>query len=146
MLAAQEQQRVIGGVTYAVKPLPASVAMRLMARVLKMAAPAFADLAHLRDASKAVGAMLAGSFADLDESTLEYAQAELAKVTDVVGSNGARVPLANIFDVHFTGRVVEYLEWLAFASEVTFGPLAKRLTATEPSPKPAQQESAPQPG
>lgn len=145
MLAVQEQQRVIGGVTYAVKPLPAGVAMRLMARVLKMAAPAFADLAHLRDASKAVGALLAGSFADLDEATLEYAQAELAKVTDVVGSTGARAALPSIFDVHFTGRIVEHLEWLKFAGEVTYGPLLTRLTATEPSPKPAQDQ-APQPG
>ena len=136
MLAAQSKEVSIGGRRYSIRPLSASVAMRVMVRVLKGAAPAFADLTSLRDASRAVGSLLSGLLVDIDEATVEYVQAELAKVTDVVGANGNSAKLSDIYDVYFTGRIVEQLEWTKAAAEVTYGPLLARLSApTAPEPQ-----------
>jgi hypothetical protein len=129
MLAVQAQERVIGGVRYSVQPLAAGVALRLMARAMRLAAPAFADLRSIQDAAKITGAMLAGLLTDLDDATLEMVTGELAKVTQVHGENDKAAPLAVIYDEHFRGRIVEQIEWLRFAGEVTYGPLGARLTA-----------------
>jgi len=129
MLAVQAQEKVIGGVRYSVQPLAAGVALRIMARAMRLAAPAFADLRSIQDAAKITGAMLAGLLTDLDDATLEMVTGELAKVTQVHGENGKAAPLAVIYDEHFRGRIVEQIEWLRFAGEVTYGPLGARLTA-----------------
>ena len=127
MLTAQTESRTIGGVVYKVQPLPAGMSVQMLARVLKMAAPAFGDVASLREAAGAMGRMLSGIVADLDESTLEFVYTELAKVTTYSPSAGKELPLSGTFDLHFQGRIVDLFEWLRFAAEVTYGPLLARL-------------------
>lgn len=129
MLGPQVQEKAIGGYTYKVTPLSSGVSLKVMARVLKMAAPAFADVASLRDAASAVGRLLGGLASDLDESTLEYVTGELAKVTRVDLGNNQVQQLAQVFETHFQGRIVDLLDWLRFAAEVTYGPLLARLQA-----------------
>lgn len=127
-LAGQMQETVIDGVRYRVTPLTTSIAVKVMTRVLRMAAPAFADVTSLRDASKAVGAMLSGVLTDLDDAVVEYVAGELAKVTRVdVG--GAFVTLDTIYEQHFCGRLVQFFAWVKFAAEVTYGPLLAHFQA-----------------
>lgn len=144
MLAVQVQEKVIGGVRYSVQPLAAGVALRIMARAMRLAAPAFADLRSIQDAAKITGAMLAGLLTDLDDATLEMVTGEFAKVTQVHGDGDKVAQLAVIYDEHFRGRIVEQLEWLRFAGEVTYGPLGARLTAmaSEAAAKAAAQPVA----
>lgn len=139
MLAAQAESREIDGVTYHVLPLPAGVALRMAARVLKMAAPAFADVPSLLEASKAVTgaleALASGLFADLDEAVLVYCCEEFARVTRFeIG--GKVLPLraenADHFDEHFRGRFTAMLRWLAFAAGVSFPFVAKALQSAAP--------------
>lgn len=121
--------RTIGDVTYHVVPLAAGAALRVMTRVLKMAAPSFGDVASLREAASAVGTLLSGVAESLDDGAVEYICAELAKVTQVEAAPGKRQELAGMFDEHFRGRIVELFEWLRFAAEVTYGPLVEKLRA-----------------
>lgn len=134
MLTVREQSRVIGAATYHVVPLPASKSLKVMARVLKMAAPSFGDVASLREAASAVGTLLSGVAADLDEDAIAFVCAELAAVTQVEREAGKRTPLAPIFDEHFRGDIVGLFEWLKFAAEVTYGPLGEWLRAQAPKP------------
>jgi len=146
MLAAA-QTKAIGPFEYEVLPLPAGVSIRLMTRVLKMGAPAFAEVSSLRDAASAVGTMLAAGLAELDEEIVMFACGELAKVTQIVVDGGARkIALSGVFDEHFRGRVPDLFAWMRFAAEVTYGPLGEALkgamgavpeAAEKPTPAPS---------
>lgn len=125
-MSASPSSRVIGAVTYEVMPLPAGASLRVMTRVLKMGAPAFAEVSSLREAASAVGALLSEGFASLDEDVILFASAELAKVTRVIDGDKA-LPLAPIFDEHFRGSIVDLFAWLRFAAGVTYGPLGDAL-------------------
>lgn len=144
MLAVQSQEKVIGGQRYVVQPLAAGVALRVMSRVMRLAAPAFADLRSIQDAAKVTGAMLAGILTDLDDATLEMITTEFVKVTQVFGQGDKSVQLATVYDEHFRGRIVEQIEWLRFAGEVTYGPLGARLTALASEASAKAAAAAPQ--
>lgn len=127
MLLAQAQSKTIDGVTYEVLPLGALASARVAAKVLKMAGPAFGDVASLVAASKAVSSALEGLFAgivaDLDDDVMVFCLEQFAKVTHFeVG--GAKLPMisqqASHLDEHFRGRFVPMLQWLAFAASVSF--------------------------
>ena len=135
-MLAGPQSREIEGVTYHVLPLPAGASLVVAARVLKMAAPAFSDVASLVAAAEAVnsalGALASGFMADLDPETVLYAAHAFAKVTSFeVG--GAKLPLVSdkggLFDEHFRGRFTALLKWLAFAASVSFPFVAKAVDA-----------------
>lgn len=143
-MLAEPQSRTIDGVTYHVLPLGSLAAMRVAARVLKMAAPAFGDVASLVAASKAVGSSLeglaVGVVSDIDEETLVYAMQAFARVTSF--EEGARrLPMvsdnADHLDEHFRGRFVAMLKWLAFAASVSFPFVEKALSAAK-HPAPAE--------
>lgn len=142
MLKAQRDEKVIGDVKYIVRPLPTSVALKVMCRVLRMSAPAFGDVASLREAASAVGKALSGLLSELDEDVVEYVCNEFAKVTVYSTEHGREVQLAPVFEVHFTGKLVECLEWIRFAGEVTYGPLARRLATQAATPKVAEAPPA----
>jgi len=142
MRTIQAKVVTIGDTTYAIKPLPAGLATEVLVRVGRMAAPAFADLTSLRDAAKAVGSLVSGLLVDADPATVKFLEQSFAGVTEIVGANDKRASLASVFDVHFSGYIVEQLEWLKAAAEVTYGPLLARLTA----PSPAPQAQAPREG
>lgn len=139
-MIAAAQVKAIGPAEYKVLPLPAMTSLRVLTRVLKMTAPAFAEVSSLRQAASAVGALLSAGVSELDESVIVYLCEEFAKVTTVVQGDRAQ-PLANVFDEHFRGRVHDLFAWLRFAAEVTYGPLGEALKsamgATEGPPAPS---------
>lgn len=116
------QIRTVGERTYEVTPLASTASIRVMTRMLKMAAPAFATVASLREAAQALGMLLAAGCAGLDEEVLLFAATEFSKVTKVIDGD-KKVPLTSIFDEHFRGRVGDMMEWMNAAAEVTYGPL-----------------------
>ncbi len=126
-------EKVIGGLTYRVKPLSTRVSLQVMTRVLRMAAPGFGDVTSLAQAASAVGELLAGIASSLDESTVLFVVEAFAAVSQVELANG-RLGLATHLDDHFRGKPVEMFEWLAFAAEVSFGPLAVAARAKAPKP------------
>lgn len=128
--------KVLGGFEYEVLPLPAGTSLRLMARVLKMTAPAFAEVSALRDAASAVGTLLSTGLAGLDEDVVLYAASEFAKVTQVVQGD-RKVALGPVFDEHFRGRMGDLFAWLRFAAEVTYGPLGEALAKALNPPSPS---------
>lgn len=149
-MLAQAQTKQIGPCAYEVLPLPAGVSLRALTRVLKMAAPAFADVSSLRDAAGAFGEMLSTGLSQLDEDVILYLTAEFSKVTQVLYADGRKVALASAgsssFDEHFRGRLPDLFAWLRFAAEVTYGPLGEALPKLMPglmqSISPAKPESA----
>lgn len=134
MLAAQSQTKEIGGVVYEVLPLPSGMSLKVLARVLRMAAPGFESVASLREAAGSLGAMLAGGLSGLDEDVLAFVCNELAKVTRVHMVADKVLQLSQVFETHFQGRIVALFEWLRFAAEVTYGPLGERLKAQLDAP------------
>ena len=138
MRLAEAQTKTIDGVTYEVLPLGALASARVAARVLKMAAPAFGDIASLVAASKAVNSALEGLMSgiatDLDDEVIVFAMEQFAKVTHFE-VDGRKLPMissqASHLDEHFRGRFVPMLQWLAFAASVSF-PFVKAIE-TPPS-------------
>lgn len=138
MLAAQAQQREIDGVTYEVLPLASGMSLKVLARVLRMAAPGFESVASLREAAGSLGAMLAGGLSGLDEDVLAFVCSELAKVTRAHVGEGKVLQLSTVFETHFQGRIVALFAWLRFAAEVTYGPLGELLKAQLDAPPAAR--------
>ena len=131
-MLAQSVTKQIGPCQYEVLPLPASVSLRALTRVLKMAAPAFADVSSLRDAAGAFGAALSVGLAELDEDVILYLTGEFSKVTHVLHADGRKVAMGATFDEHFRGRLPDLFAWLRFAAEVTYGPLGEALPKLVP--------------
>lgn len=139
MRTLEASKKEIGGVTYVVKPLTTKAALRVLARVLRMAAPAFGDVASMRDAARAatgsLGKLFAGLASDLDEAALIEVCDAFAAVTDAdLGGKKLLALGENQWDDHFRGRLFEMFEWVAFAAQVTYGPLYERLQAAAPEP------------
>ena len=129
-----EESRTIGGLVYTVQPLPTRKALQVMARVLKMAAPGFGDVASLERAAEHMGALvgtLTALLGELDEAVLLFLCESFADVSRVqmaipmsLGKNAAG---GYGFDEHFRGKLPDLFEWLRFAVEVTYGPLVPWL-------------------
>jgi len=131
-----EQSRVIGGCAYRVQPLPTRKSLQVMTRVLKMAAPGFGDVTSLAEAANAVGKLLAGLAANLDEDTILFVCEAFADVSRVDLGGGSLSLGKNSaggygFDEHFRGKPVEMFEWVKFAGEVSFGPLVDAAKAAK---------------
>ena len=146
-----EQSREIGGLVYTVQPLATRKSLQVMTRVLRMAGPGFGDVASLAQAANAVGELLAGLAANLDEDVILFVCEAFADVSRVqlvapmsLGKNAAG---AYGYDEHFRGRPVELFEWVKFCGEVSFGPLVAAAKAATPGkPAPEASPAAPGPG
>lgn len=139
MRTLESQKKTIGDATYVVSPLTTKAALRVLARVLRIAAPAFGDVASMRDAARAatgsLGQLFAGLAGDLDEAVLIEVCDAFAEVTKVDLSGAKALPLRDgQWDEHFRGRLFDLFEWVAFAAKVTYGPLYARLQAAAPEP------------
>lgn len=150
-----EESRVIGGLTYTVKPLAARKSLQVMTRVLKMAGPGFGDVTSLAQAASVAGELLSSLAASLDEGVLLFVADAFAEVSTVelAPGKGLALKVADVsqWDEHFRGKPVEMFAWLKFAAEVSFGPLlaaAKAKTPTPPAPvaSPAPPASPPAAG
>lgn len=124
-MLAQAQTKAIGPCSYEVLPLMSRPSIVVMARMLKLAAPAFTSVTQLRNAAAATGTAIASAFDALDVTDILFLADEFCKVTHAHLSDGRKVSLADaaVFDEHFRGRFFDMLAWLRFATEVTYGPL-----------------------
>lgn len=139
MRALESQKKELGGITYVVRPLTTKASLRVLALVLKMAGPAFGDVASMRDAARAatgsLGKLFAGLAGDLDEAALIEVCDAFAAVTDAdLGGKKLLALGSGQWDEHFRGRLFELFAWIAFAAKVTYGPLYERLLAAAPEP------------
>jgi hypothetical protein len=145
MLAAEVQSKTIDGVTYHVLPLAGMPSLMVAGKLMKMAAPAFADvpslLAAARHLNSVLEALASGVVADLDVDVIAYAAREFGRVTQYeVGP--IKKPLiadaSSDFDEHFRGRFMTMLRWLAFAASVTF-PFPKATESATAAPAAAPE-------
>jgi hypothetical protein len=139
------KSKEIDGVIYHVMPLPSRACALLAARIMRMAAPAFGDVASLVAASKAINsaldALAAGLFESIDGDVIVYAMETLGRVTEYqIGDR--RLPMigekADYLDEHFRGRPVAMMQWLAFAASVSF-PFAMATPRSPGVAAPAQE-------
>jgi hypothetical protein len=130
----------IDGRTYEVTPLPAGQALKTLARLLRLVAPALGKPGSLRAAGQTLQQVILGGIGGalerLDGEELDALCRELAQTTMVRGG-GAPFRLDAQFDVHFQGDVLGVLRWLRFALEANFGPLFSALGQAPPSAPPA---------
>lgn len=124
----ETQRRDIGGVTYEVRQLDAVRGRRVFMRFAKVVAPA---LGALKAAGKmapdealahALGQLVNG----VTEDDLDFFCDAFAPTTCMV-EGSKRPELAKCFELHFAGRYLELLQWLAFCFEVNFGTFFQKL-------------------
>lgn len=137
MRTLESQTKEIGGITYKVLPLTTKMALRVLSRVLHIAAPAFGDVVSLRAAAKratsVLGSLFGGLASELDEKTLIEVCEIFADVSAAdLGGKQALALRNGQWDEHFRGRLLDLFAWVHFAAMVTFGPLYESLTATAP--------------
>lgn len=151
LLDLPEESRVIGGATYRVQPLTTRKSLQVMTRVLKMAGPGFGDVTSLAQAASAVGELLSGIAAHVDEDVILFVCEAFADVTKVEVGNGVMNLGKNSaggygYDEHFRGKPAELFAWVKFAGEVSFGPLVAAAKAAMPKPpEPPASPDAPGP-
>lgn len=145
-MAIETKDKQIGEHNYRVTAFGALQGRVILARLTNLIGPVIRsfkdvanDLAEGKDVDK-VGAMVEAvaqaaeklppkEFADLCDA--------FANQTVVDFGDGRELPLAKIFDLHFSARYMDLLEWFAFVVEVNFasfftgpniGKLQERLT------------------
>lgn len=138
-MALLVQSKTIGEYSYAVTQLDAVKGRRVFARLLKVAAPALASLSggsKVKPDDLAKG--LAALAETLSEDDVDFFCDAFAPSTTVTLADGKAPRLSDIFAVHFAGKYLELVKWLAFALEVNFGPFWRGLSAKAgDSPPPA---------
>lgn len=127
-MAVGTRSTTIGGTTFTVQQHPARRAMRLLARLGKIAGPTLGALAGL--ASKpgslggakieALGGALGGLFDALTPDEADRLLEELLCFTSVE-ERGRSAPLWPVFDVVLQGRPLDVLKLAKFSLEVNFG-------------------------
>lgn len=135
-MAIEPKCKEIGGITFAVTPLPGKKALRMQPRLARIFAPALAQ------AGEDVGAALDSLFSRLTPDEYEAITSELLYNTTADG-----VPLFNAggcFDTLFTGRSELVPQLLKFAIEEVnfagffdaFGGMLQKLAAGAPKKPP----------
>lgn len=110
-----EQERVIGGTTYKVRPLGHTLARKVFVRAAKAIGPAAAAAAE--DPAKAVGALVE----NVTDSDLEWIADVFGKVTQYEGPDGWPFLHKDARELRFGGgKLFEFFEWLAFCLEVNY--------------------------
>lgn len=126
----------IDGVTYVVRPLPASKGIDLTLRLGRILGPTLAEVTKLAGASKEdvkgkgldiIGRAAAELFERATADQLKAVWLPLAEETRVELEGGKRPKLSEVFDLHFMGRLDLFARWLTFALEVNLRPLAAML-------------------
>ncbi len=119
-LDLQKQQRDIDGTTYEVTPLPTSIGLKALVRLLHIMSPVLAAAAKDGSNQDKVGGMLAALPTALSEGDLEY-------FTSIFGAQSKYqdgpnwIPLLKQNqELHFAGKYGELFRWLVFCVEVNY--------------------------
>lgn len=126
----------IDGVTYVVKPLPASKGIDLTLRLGRILGPTLAEITKLAGQPAGevkgkgldiIGRAAAELFERATTDQLKAVWLPLAEETRVELEGGKKPKLSEVFDLHFMGRLDLFARWLTFALEVNLRPLAAML-------------------
>jgi len=119
MAGRETRETTIDGCTYRVTQLGATTGAQVMFRLGRAFAAVMASV------SQGELDLAALSPSDFDWIVVTMKASTKFDLVDTVGGGTVRtVDLAPLFDEHFAGRYGQMLEWLKFALEVNFGPLA----------------------
>lgn len=122
-MGLRTDDRVIGDCTYRVTQLGAIQGQKVMVRLANVLGRAGAKGGDL-------AAKLAGIASSLSEEDMTFLCNAMAERTLIQGSEyKGLTKLQDVFDMHFAGRYLEMLRWLAFALEVNFGSFFRGLGA-----------------
>lgn len=109
-------EKKIGKDTFRVQPLPASRAVELGARLIRVAGPAIAEL---RDGGEEAFARALSSLSrTMDPKEVTNLIVEMAEQAEI-SHEGSYMPV--IFDQHFTGRLQDAFQLVAFVVQTEFG-------------------------
>lgn len=114
-MAIDTKSHVISGTTYDIQQLGAKLGKKILMRLFRSVAPAFA--------ADEPGDALATFAKSMTDEDLDYLCDAFAKVTMVQPDGGApdaRVLLADRFDTHFAGKYGQMLKWLWAAIDTNF--------------------------
>ena len=126
----------IDGVTYVVRPLPASKGIDLTLRLGRILGPTLAEVTKLSGQPAGevkgkgldiIGRAAAELFERATADQLKAVWLPLAEVTHLELEGGKKPKLSDVFEVHFCGRLDLFVRWLTFALEVNLRPLAAML-------------------
>lgn len=126
----------IDGVTYVVRPLPASRGIDLTLRLGRILGPTLAEVTKLAGASKEdvkgrgldiIGRAASELFERATADQLKAVWLPLAEETRIDTGGDKKPKLSDVFEVQFQGRLDLFVRWLTFALEVNLRPLAAML-------------------
>lgn len=120
-MALEKQTRQIGEYSYEVTQFGAKLGNRVLMKVVKSIAPLLVAAASAGTLKDLDTDGVTSALASLSETDFDWIVEQCAASTDVI--MGERSPgLKTIFDIHFAGKYLDELAWLAFVLEVNFGP------------------------
>jgi hypothetical protein len=130
MSQTDHKETTIDGVRYRMRPLPPMVAMHLLRRFFQILGPSLGatvdslggNLSEILNSQKdiKIGSVIGGAVERLSGDDLDWAISTLSKQCDVVKGPNETPRLADIFDVHFQGRVRHLFAWLTWAAKGQF--------------------------
>lgn len=120
-MALEKQTRQIGEFSYEVTQFGAKVGNRVLLKVVKSLAPLFMAAAAAGNIKDIDVEGVASAIAGISEDEFEWLVEQFASATEV--QIGEQTPtLKKVYDLHFAGKYLDELAWLAFAIEVNYGP------------------------
>ena len=137
-MGVQTKDRVINDSKYEVTQFTARRALRLQARLLRVAGPAVGKVANARglDESLDLGAIVSELVDRLDEKEVESLVMDLLSCTR---RDGIELT-AEAFDLAFAGNLFEVVKVIGFVLQVNYGDFIEALTGGQGSlfsPSPA---------
>lgn len=119
-LEERKQSRQLDGVTYEVTPLPFGVGKRELIRFIKLASPVISAAFEKQD-SRAMAASIFGVVPDvLTDEDVDHFRNTFGPYSQFQqGAEWLKLTTAQQ-DLHFAGRYMSFMKWLAFCFEVNF--------------------------
>lgn len=114
-LRSQAQEKEIDGVLYEAWPVPFSVGMPMLKRMIDIIGPIATSF--MREKEAGIFATLPTAFTDKDVAAFAKQFGSTSRVKE--GENW--VPLVEAKqNTHFAGKYLQFLQWLTFCCEVNF--------------------------
>ena len=122
MAGLPSHTRVINGTSYETTTLDAIKGRSVFLRLLKVLGGGASSAAErVQKGSIAAGVSgIAGAIERLSDEDLTFFVEAFCPMSTVALSNGNRVPLPDLYAVHFAGKMKEHMAWLLFCVEVNY--------------------------
>lgn len=152
-MGRETHRTVIDGDLYEMSLFGATQGYRLFHRLFKMFGPSFGKLidavadSNLQDvnlSSDAVVTALRSLTDSVSEADLDVLIDALRKQTLVgVGGTEKTVPLAGVFELHFSGRIGTMFKWLGWGVKVQYSSFADAFADMMPRGEGGESQAAP---